>query len=84
MRAHILKHLFDMSEEFLDSVPRELALEPANLPRVIQQHRRVWHAIKNRDPQGVHDERQAQLTWVPHQWPMIQNASRTRPSKGSG
>jgi GntR family transcriptional repressor for pyruvate dehydrogenase complex len=40
LRVHILKHLFDISEEFLDSVLKELALESTNLPKVIQQHRR--------------------------------------------
>lgn len=84
LRVHILKHLFDMSEEFLDSVLKELALDVSNLPKVIQQHRRVWDAIKNRDPQGAHDEMQAHLTWVQYQWSMILNASEARRSNGSG
>lgn len=75
LRVHILKHLFDISEEFLDSVLKELALESTNMPKVIQQHRRVWNAIKNKDQQGAHDEMQAHLTWVQHQWSIILNQS---------
>ncbi|HKJ99516.1 MAG TPA: FadR/GntR family transcriptional regulator [Desulfotignum sp.] len=73
LRVHILKHLFDISGEFLDSVLRELAKETANLPSVVRQHRRVLEAIKAKNAQKAHDEMQKHLGWVQVQWQTILN-----------
>lgn len=73
LRVHILNHLFDISGEFLDSVLKELAKENANLPSVIQQHRRILEAIKTKNAQKAHDEMQKHLGWVEVQWRSILN-----------
>lgn len=76
LRVHILKHLFDVSGEFLDNVLKELAKETANLPSVVQQHRRVLEAIKTKNAQKAHDEMQKHLGWVQVQWQSILNAEK--------
>jgi GntR family transcriptional regulator, transcriptional repressor for pyruvate dehydrogenase complex len=76
LRVHILKHLFDISGEFLDSVLKELAKEKSNLPSVVQQHRRVLEAIKKKNAQKAHDEMQKHLGWVQVQWRSILNSEK--------
>jgi GntR family transcriptional repressor for pyruvate dehydrogenase complex len=76
LRVHILKHLFDISGEFLDNVLKELAKETSNLPSVVHQHRRVLEAIKTKNAQKAHDEMQKHLGWVQVQWRSILNAEK--------
>ncbi len=74
LRVHILKHLFDISGEFLDNVLKALAKEPANLPSVVQQHRKVLKAIKEKNAHQARDEMQTHLGWVQVQWRSILDA----------
>ncbi|HSL61611.1 MAG TPA: FadR/GntR family transcriptional regulator [Desulfotignum sp.] len=76
LRVHLLRHLFDISGEFLDSVLRELAKAHTNLPSVVAQHRRVLEAIRQQDPPGAREEMQTHLGWVQIQWQAILNAGR--------
>ncbi len=76
LRVHILKHIFDISGEFLDKVIKELAKTHTNIPTVIAQHQRVLHAITQQDADGARDHMHAHLSWVQRQWRDILNTTK--------
>jgi GntR family transcriptional regulator, transcriptional repressor for pyruvate dehydrogenase complex len=74
LRVHILKHLFDISGKFLGNVIKELANESTNLPSVVQQHRQILEAIKEKNAPKARNEMQTHLGWVQLQWRTILDA----------
>jgi len=77
LRVHILKHLFDISSEFLHGVIAELAKTPDNLPKVVAQHRQVLAAIRDQDSRRARQEMQTHLGWVQTQWQTILDGKRS-------
>lgn len=75
LKVHILKHMFDISEEFLGSVLNRLGKDPTNFPAVVEQHYRVLEAIKRKDAEAARGEMQKHLGWVENQWRDIIDAS---------
>ncbi len=68
LRVHIMQHIFDISGEFLENVSNRLGRTPADLTHVMVQHRRVFEAISDQDPQRSRIEMEKHLDWVENQW----------------
>ena len=68
LRVHITKHLFDVSNEFLERVRTRLGREPEDLSGIVKQHRCVFEAIRDKDVQRAGAEMGEHLAWVESQW----------------
>lgn len=68
LRVHIMQHLFDISNEFLERVRERLGRGSEELSVVVAHHRRVFEAIRDRDVQGSGVAMENHLAWVERQW----------------
>jgi GntR family transcriptional repressor for pyruvate dehydrogenase complex len=71
LRVHILKEIFDISNEFLNNVMKRLGRTPSNYPEVVSQHRLIFDAISRRDTKGAREKIEKHLRWVEDQWQQI-------------
>lgn len=68
LRVHIMQHIFDISSDFLENVSSKLGRTPTELSHVMEQHRHVFEAISDQDPQRSRMEMERHLDWVENQW----------------
>jgi GntR family transcriptional repressor for pyruvate dehydrogenase complex len=78
LRVHILKHIFDLADDFLCTVLESLSQENDNLPLLCCHHRQVFEAIKSREAERSRNEMATHLEWVEKQWMRIINSSNRR------
>ena len=71
LRVHILKHIFDLSNEFLGSVLDDLSQNHDNLPLLCDHHRKLFEAIKAKDAKRSRMEMETHLEWVERRWLLI-------------
>ena len=71
LRVHILKHIFDLSSDFLGNVLGGLSEDQGNLPLLCRHHRSIYEAIKNRHADRARSEMKIHLEWVEKQWMRI-------------
>jgi DNA-binding FadR family transcriptional regulator len=68
LRVHIMQHLFDISNEFLEQVRTRLGRGSEELSVVVNHHRHVFEAIRDQDGQRSGVAMEQHLAWVERQW----------------
>jgi len=68
LRVHIMQHLFDISNEFLERVHTRLGRGYEKLSVVVDHHRHIFEAIRDRDVMGSGVAMENHLAWVERQW----------------
>jgi GntR family transcriptional repressor for pyruvate dehydrogenase complex len=76
LRVHIMQHLFDISNEFLERVRTRLGRRSEDLSVVVNHHRRVFEAIRDRDGPKAGMAMEHHLAWVERQWLRVINEDR--------
>ncbi|MCP3901499.1 MAG: FadR family transcriptional regulator, partial [Desulfobacteraceae bacterium] len=67
-RGHILKNIFDISNEHLQYVMGIMTSEKANIMILLEQHLNVFAAIERQDPSTARDMMANHLSWVEQKW----------------
>ncbi len=67
-RSHILKSLFDLSDEYLKFVVRIMTEEKRRIKQVLEQHQDIYEAIEEKDPERAKAMMEKHLTWVEIRW----------------
>jgi len=68
LRVHILKNIFDLSGEYIDFIREKLIHEKPNVLSILDQHKKIYQAIKKRDQEGARALMDEHLTWVEEKW----------------
>ena len=68
LRVHILKNVFSLAEDFMAEVVRKLEEEKRGILSVVDQHTRIFEAIKKKDQESARAIMAEHLTWVEDKW----------------
>lgn len=68
VRVHILKNIFDLAEDYMGLIVEKLVEEKTGVLSVLDQHRRIYKAIQQRDQEGARALMDEHLTWVEKKW----------------
>lgn len=63
IRVHILKNIFDLSDDFIDFVRQRF-----NIAMVFAQHEKIFQAIQKKDQEGARALMNEHLNWAEEQW----------------
>ncbi len=67
-RGHILKNIFDISDDYLKYVMGVMSDEKANIVNLFEQHRNVFISIEKQDPSSARRMMMEHLSWVEEKW----------------
>lgn len=68
LRVHILKNVFSFAEDFMAVVVRKLIEERRSIALVVDQHTKIFEAIKDKDQEAARIYMYEHLTWVEDKW----------------
>ncbi len=63
-RVQVLLSIFELSQEFIKPIIRDLTDAEENLPKVIAQHEAIFQAIKCKDPKAARKSMLDHLKWT--------------------
>ena len=64
VQVYIMKNFYDLLHHGIKENLRALWEEPASLPIIIRQHREIYEAIKDHDPEGAYQSMKRHITFV--------------------
>lgn len=64
VQVYIMRSFHDLLHFGIEENLRHLWEDPANLPIIRQQHRRIFQAIKDHDPEAAYEAMKAHITFV--------------------
>ena len=67
-RSHILKNIFDISDDHLQYVMGIMIGEKASLLKLLEQHQNIYLAIEKQDPPLARTMMDEHLNWVEQKW----------------
>ena len=67
-RVHILKNILDLAEDYMGLITEKLLEEKSSILIVVDQHKKIYQAIQQRDPESARSLMDDHLTWVEHKW----------------
>lgn len=83
IRVHILKSIFDLSDDFNDFVTQRFADDTFHIAMVFAHHKTIFQAIQKKDQEGARAAMNEHLTWVEEEWKKFWTKNtKERPSVG--
>ena len=67
-RVHMLKNIFDLAEDYMGLIVQKLLEEKSSTLSVVDQHKNIYQAIQQRDPESARRLMDDHLTWVEEKW----------------
>jgi len=67
-RSHILKNIFDLSDEHLQYVMAIMTGEDSRILKLLEQHQNIFSAIEKKDPDLARSMMEEHLVWVEQKW----------------
>jgi len=64
VQVYIMKNFYDLLHHGIKENLRALWEEPASLPIIIRQHREIYEAIKDHDPEGAYQSMKRHISFV--------------------
>ncbi len=64
VQVYIMKNFYDLLHHGIKENLRALWEEPASLPIIMRQHREIFEAIKDHDPEGAYQAMKRHITFV--------------------
>jgi len=77
-RSHILKNIFDISEEYLQFVVGIMLKEKARIMKLLEQHRNIFIAIEKKDAPMARAMMGEHLVWVEEKWQVFINEKNSK------
>lgn len=68
MRVHILKNVWELSEDYMELVATKIGEEKRGSITVYNQHKRIFLAIQQRDQEAARSRMEQHLSWVEAKW----------------
>jgi GntR family transcriptional repressor for pyruvate dehydrogenase complex len=68
LRVHILKNILDLADDYMGLIARKLVEEKTGVFSILDQHTRIYEAVKKRDQDGARSMMEEHLTWVEEKW----------------
>lgn len=70
-RSHILKNIFDISEEYLQFVVGIMLEKKSRIMKLLEQHRNIFIAIEKQDSSLARGMMAEHLVWVEEKWQLF-------------
>lgn len=64
VQVYIMKNFYDLLHHGIKENLRALWEEPASLPIIVRQHREIYEAIKDHDPEGAYQSMKRHISFV--------------------
>ncbi len=68
LRVHILKNILDLADDYMGLIAWKLIEETTGVFLILDQHKKIYEAVKKKDPHGARSMMEEHLTWVEEKW----------------
>jgi GntR family transcriptional regulator, transcriptional repressor for pyruvate dehydrogenase complex len=68
LRVHILKNILDLADDYMGLIAWKLVEEKTGVFSILDQHKRIYEAVKKKDQDGARSMMEEHLTWVEEKW----------------